>query len=58
MNNAPREPKLVGGRAAKADTTKFKSTAQVVAAMNDERYATDEAYRKEVQEKLGRSNVM
>ena len=58
MNNAPREPKLVGGRAPKADTTKFKSSAQVVAAMNDERYATDPAYRQEVQEKLSRSNVM
>ena len=58
MNNAPREPKLVGGRTARADTSKFKSAAQVVAAMNDERYSSDEAYRKEVQEKLGRSNVM
>ena len=58
MNNAPREPKLVGGRAAKADTTKFMSTAQVVAAMNDERYATDPAYRQEVQEKLSRSKVL
>tara|TARA_R100001463_G_scaffold67410_3_gene120914 strand:+ start:423 stop:1283 length:861 start_codon:yes stop_codon:yes gene_type:complete len=58
MNNAPREPKLVGGRTSRADTTKFKSAAQVVAAMNDERYSSDEAYRKEVQEKLGRSNVM
>ena len=58
MNNAPREPKLVGGRAAKADTAKFQSTAQVVAAMNDERYATDSAYRQEVQEKLSRSKVL
>ena len=58
MNQAPREPKLVGGRTPKADTSKFKSTAQVVAAMNDERYATDEAYRREVQEKLSRSNVL
>jgi len=58
MNQAPREPKLVGGRAPRADTTKFKSTAQVVAAMNDERYATDEAYRQEVQEKLSRSKVL
>ena len=58
MNKAPREPKLVGGRAARADTTKFKSTAQVVAAMNDERYATDSAYRQEVQEKLSRSKVL
>ena len=58
MNNAPREPKLVGGRTAKANTTKFNSTAQVVAAMNDERYATDPAYRQEVQEKLSRSKVL
>jgi len=58
MNQAPREPKLVGGRSPRADTTKFKSTAQVVAAMNDERYATDEAYRQEVQEKLSRSKVL
>jgi len=58
MNNAPREPKLVGGRTAKADTTKYESAAQVVAAMNDDRYATDSAYRKQVQEKLSRSNVM
>ena len=58
MNNAPREPKLVGGRAPRANTTKFESTAQVVAAMNDERYATDPAYRQEVQEKLSRSKVL
>ena len=58
MNNAPREPQLVGGRTARADTTKYESAAQVVAAMNDERYATDSAYRKQVQEKLSRSNVM
>ena len=58
MNNAPREPKLVGGRTTTADTSKFKSAAQVVAAMNDERYATDPAYRQEVQEKLSRSKVL
>ena len=58
LNNAPREPQLVGGRTARAETSKYESAAQVVAAMNDERYATDEAYRKKVQEKLSRSNVM
>jgi len=58
MNNAPREPKLVGGRTPRANTTKFESTAQLVAAMNDERYATDPAYRQEVQEKLSRSKVL
>ena len=58
LNNAAREPQLVGGRTARQDSTKFESAAQVVAAMNDERYKNDPAYRKQVQEKLGRSNVM
>ena len=57
MNNAPREPKLVGGRASRAAATKFESTAQVVAAMNDPKYKEDPAYRKQVEEKLSRSKV-
>ena len=57
MNKAPREPKLVGGRASRAAATKFESTAQVVAAMNDPKYKEDPAYRKQVEEKLSRSKV-
>jgi hypothetical protein len=57
MNNAPREPKLVGGRAPRAAATKFESTAQVVAAMNDPKYKEDPAFRKQVEEKLSRSKV-
>ena len=57
MNNAPREPKLVGGRTPRPNTTKFESTAQVVAAMNDPKYKEDPAYRKQVEEKLSRSKV-
>jgi hypothetical protein len=57
MNNAAREPKLVGGRASRAAATKFESTAQVVAAMNDPKYKEDPAYRKQVEEKLSRSKV-
>ena len=57
MNSGEREPKLVGGKSPKAPSTKFESTAQVVAAMNDERYQTDEAFRREIQEKLSRSSV-
>ena len=57
MNNAAREPKLVGGRTPRPSTTKFESTAQVVAAMNDPKYKEDPAYRKQVEEKLSRSKV-
>lgn len=57
MNNAAREPKLVGGRTPRPNTTKFESTAQVVAAMNDPKYKEDPAYRKQVEEKLSRSKV-
>lgn len=35
----------------------FQSTSQVTAAMRDPRYRTDPAYRKEVAEKIARSNV-
>ena len=39
------------------DSSVFRSTAQVVEAMNDPRYKSDPAYRSEVQRKLGRSKV-
>jgi hypothetical protein len=51
------EPKLVGGDKGAAGEG-FKSLAQLTAAMKDPRYATDPAYRAEVQEKLSRSNIM
>lgn len=52
-----REPKLIGGRAAKASTDKFESTAQLVEAMKDPRYAQDPAYRRKVEDKLSRSSI-
>lgn len=36
----------------------FQSTAQVTAAMRDPRYRSDPAYRREVAEKLARSNIL
>lgn len=56
--NAAREPKLVGGRAPRKATDKFESNAQLVAAMQDERYALDPAYRKKISDKLSRSNIL
>jgi pyruvate/2-oxoglutarate dehydrogenase complex dihydrolipoamide acyltransferase (E2) component len=52
-----REPKLIGGRAPRQTAERFESTAQVVEAMKDPRYAADPAYRAKVQEKLGRSSI-
>lgn len=51
------EPKLIGGRAPKASTDKFESTAQLVEAMKDPRYGADPAYRRKIEEKLARSSI-
>ena len=59
MSEGNKEPKLVSGRTTKRGSkAKFESMAQVVAAMNDPLYKTDPAYRKQVEEKLSRSNVV
>lgn len=52
-----KDPKLVGGKPAGQDSDVFTSWAEVTAAMSDDRYAADHAYRKRVEQKLGRSNV-
>lgn len=52
-----REPKLLGGRAAKGGNDKFESTAQLVEAMKDPRYQNDPAYRNKIQAKLSRSSI-
>jgi len=36
----------------------YKSTAEVINAINDPKYQKDTAYRKSVEEKIKRSNVM
>jgi hypothetical protein len=52
------EPALLTGTAgAKSDGDAFRSQAEVTAAMRDPRYQKDAAYRKDVAEKLQRSNL-
>ena len=59
MAEGNKEPKLVSGRGSKRGSkSKFDSMAQVVAAMQDPLYASDPAFRKQVEEKLSRSNVV
>jgi hypothetical protein len=50
------EPRLVQG--TKAAPSGFRSVDEVVRAMSDPRYKTDPAYRADVEQKIGASNVL
>lgn len=50
-------PKLLGGE-GKGGGSVFESVAQLTAAMGDPRYKSDPAYRKTVEQKLQRSNIL
>ena len=52
------EPELMGGRLSGNSSDVFRSTAEVMAAMNDSRYLQDSAYTQDVQDKLIRSDVL
>lgn len=52
-----KEGEMLTGRQSRSEADVFKSQAQVISAMKDPRYDTDEAYRIEVMEKLERSPV-
>ncbi len=49
--------KMLTGKAPSNRGDQFKSQAQVVEAMNDPKYDNDPAYRREVMEKLERSDI-
>ena len=51
------EGRMLTGKAATETPDVFRSQAEVVQAMDDPRYDSDPAYRNDVFEKLGRSNV-
>ena len=48
---------MVTGKAPAQKSDAFRSQAEVVEAMSDPRYDKDSAYRRDVMEKLERSNV-
>lgn len=53
------QPNLITGETAGSSGVKpFLSTAEVVAAMGDRRYKTDEAYRKQVEDRLAVSDAV
>ena len=49
--------KMVQGNAPKQSNDVFRSQAEVVKAMGDSRYERDPAYRKDIMDKLARSDV-
>ena len=51
------EGEMATGRAPRQQADVFRSQSEVVQAMSDPRYDRDPAYRNDVFEKLGRSNV-
>ena len=51
------EGRMLSGKSAPQQIDAFRSQAEVVQAMSDPRYDNDPAYRNDVFEKLGRSNI-
>ena len=51
------EGQMLTGKAAQPQADVFRSQAEVVQAMSDPRYDNDPAYRQDVFNKLGRSNI-
>jgi len=58
QDNVGSEPALIGGKLSGNSADVFRSTQEVMAAMNDPRYLNDTAYTQDVQEKLYRSDVL
>ena len=50
-------PNLLKGGVSET-TNAFQSTAEIIAAINDPRYAVDTAYRQQVEDKIKRSNAL
>ena len=51
------EGRMLTGKAPNNSGNQFKSQAQVIEAMNDPKYENDPAYRREIMEKLSRSDI-
>ena len=51
------EGELLQGKAAKSTNSQFRSQAELVQAMSDPRYDSDDAYRSDVMNKLSNSNL-
>ena len=57
QDQAGRDGQMITGKAPKSTADVFKSQAELIKAMEDDRYNDDPAYREEIQNKLQRSNI-
>ena len=57
QDQSGKDGQLVTGKAPKSTADVFNSQAEMIKAMEDERYNDDPAYREEVLQKLERSNI-
>jgi hypothetical protein len=58
QENSGYEPDLIGGKLSGNSSDVFRSSQEVMAAMNDPRYLQDPAYTQDIQDKLLRSDVL
>ena len=49
---------MINGDSIETASDIFESSAQVIEAMNDPRYAKDPAFRKQVEDKIARSTAI
>ena len=56
--NAEQPQSMINGDSIETNSDIFESSAQVIDAMNDPRYAKDPAFRKLVEEKIARSTAI
>ena len=57
QDQSGRDGQLVRGKAPKSTADVFNSQAEMIKAMEDDRYNDDPAYREEILQKLERSNI-
>ena len=57
QDQAGKDGQFITGKSPKSTNDVFKSQAEMIRAMEDERYNDDPAYRQSIMEKLERSNV-
>jgi len=57
QDQSGRDGQLVRGKAPKSTADVFNSQAEMIKAMEDDRYSDDPAYREQILQKLERSNI-
>ena len=58
LDNQDTEPNLISGSGGQSFGSRYESVQQLTSAMSDPRYQSDPAYRREVTDRLQRSNIM